>query len=278
MSGEAVQSSAADSKELQNLVQSATASLGEKLDCEQRDILTELYKMRELLGAPRDEDFQKAFKSSFEQAEIKLDDIRMEVHEVRKDIADMRNSVEEQLNEIKKTLLSAQSDRRPGTRARNDDESFAGSVRNIDKASVSGTFKYIRQITGTGKGGQVPVDQFLHAFEALFLDGHELSKEQADELQKQIDASGDGGVAEVEYVRFFRVWLVSGTDRVREWLSTSSPTVASLSSPTPASSKAYSHRQSSLPDAKPERWTSHDVANFVRDMGDAYESYVIAPL
>ena len=90
MSGEAVQSLAADSKELQNLVQSATASLGEKLDCEQRDILTELYKMRELLGAVTAENDAAPTDDSNREADKENDDLqacpycggRMEIIEV----------------------------------------------------------------------------------------------------------------------------------------------------------------------------------------------------
>lgn len=257
----------ATSQEMQVLIQSSTSRLSRQLEeSEQKEVLQNLYELRErLFGAQTDFQFSEMFKLSFKDADVKLDDIQTGIQGVREDMAEMRHLVQRELHETRHLIQQGGSGAQTPARRPSD------SVRGVDKKSVSGTFRYIRKITSTEQGGEVPIEKFQRAFEALFLDGQQLSAEQTDELRSRTntDASRNGGVSEEEYVCFFQAWLASGTDRVREWVTASSPT--------PSNRKAVSRRQSSLSDTEPEQWTNNHVADFVREMGDAYAPCVRNP-
>ena len=247
----------ATSQEMQVLIQSSTSRLSRQLESEQKEVLQNLYELRErLFGAQTDFQFSEMFKLSFQDADVKLDDIQTGVQGVREDMAEMRHLVRHLIQQ-------------GGSGAQTPARRPSDSVRGVDKKSVSGTFRYIRKITSTEPGDEVPIEKFQRAFEALFLDGQKLSAEQTDELRTNVEASRNGGVSEEEYVCFFQAWLASGTDRVREWVTASSPT--------PSNRKAVSRRQSSLPDTEPEQWTKNHVADFVQEMGDAYAPCVRSP-
>ncbi|KAJ8611272.1 hypothetical protein CTAYLR_004136 [Chrysophaeum taylorii] len=203
------------SKENSAEVRDRLSGLESRLDVDKQEILRELYKTKEALGAS-DDKFSRAFGA--------------DVASIKDGISRTHDAVMSLREEIKGMVVKL-LDKTAGS-SRTLDE----SIRQLDRASVSQTFGYIKRLSGS-QGGSVPYGKFELAFSvefrvqvfssysvlapfvsvsALFLDGAPLGLEQKRALREAVDIDGDAEISVAEYTVFFQRWLASGTDAVKQ--------------------------------------------------------------
>jgi len=200
----------------QAAVDKGIRGLEAQLAVDKEDILREFYKTREALGTATDAAFNGAFGSS-------LQEVGSDVKAMAADVSKTQLTVEEMREDVKllmKHVLELQGGGAAGAAGYSATPGMAEeSLRKIDKASVSATFKYVKRLSGcTDQNASVPFRAFELAFSALFLDGATLGIEQKHALRAELDVNGDDDVSEGEYAVFFMRWLSSGNERVKAWM------------------------------------------------------------